>query len=613
AGEGGYWTPIGNASNRFTGTFDGSGHVIGDLIVHHPDMSYVGLFGATGSASVIRDIGLQGGRVEGDEHVGALVGANGGTIERSYATGGVRGNNWDIGYIGGLVGANSGTITQSYATGNVWGYGNHAGGLVGWNDAGEITQSYATGLVTGHEKNVGGLVGANNGTITQSYATSSVLGNDHVGGLVGRNNGLITQSYATGSVMGLRNVGGLVGGTDASPSSVVDSFWDIERTGQHTSAGGEGRITAELQQMSTFAGWSISRQGGEDSVWRIYDGHTAPLLRAFLGELTLNVADASVTYDGTEQSGDAGWSIDGPYDASRLLGSGVVTGSGRNAGIHTLGMEGLYSHQQGYDLIVNEGTLTIDRAQATVTANSDTVVYDGESHHVTGFIVEGLVDGEDASVLTDITTSGGSGTNAGSYTHVVGGTADNYELIFVDGVLTVTPRSVTVTVDDQQKREGEADPALTWQAGCGSSLSDCGLVAGESLLGEPSREAGEGAGRYIIGQGSLTQEANPNYAIALIEGELTIVAIPPAPTPEPEPEPEPGPGLDPSPEPFSGDMADYPAQVSRAVLQRQSVVEIGDPPPDSHEHSAPANGQVVVDVEDGGIRLPANAVTASAN
>ena len=61
---------------------------------------------------------------------------------------------------------------------------------------------------------VGGLVGLNGGTITNSYAAGSVLGDDDVGGLVGDNLSRVTNNYATSSASGDNNVGGLVGRSD---------------------------------------------------------------------------------------------------------------------------------------------------------------------------------------------------------------------------------------------------------------------------------------------------------------------------------------------------------------------------------------------------------------
>ena len=225
----------------FVGIFEGLGHTITGLtIVKSGD--YAGLLGANGGGTV-RDIGLIGASVSGENYVGSLVGYNSGTIVNAYATGTVSGggSSWDVGglvgrnyeggiiassydastvsgswYVGGLVGANyGGTVTDSYATGAVSG-STDVGGLAGENYKGAISGSYATGAVGG-STNVGGLVGINldgifvGGTITDAYATGSVSGGSETGGLVGANYGSITDAYATGAVSGSSDVGGLVG------------------------------------------------------------------------------------------------------------------------------------------------------------------------------------------------------------------------------------------------------------------------------------------------------------------------------------------------------------------------------------------------------------------
>ena len=107
----------------------------------------------------------------------------------------------------------------------------YIGGLAGWLGGSSITASYATGAVAGNDgngDNVGGLVGYQyGGSITASYATGAAAGGDgngdYVGGLVGfqANGGAITASYATGAAVGGSGnsdyVGGLVGRQHYSP------------------------------------------------------------------------------------------------------------------------------------------------------------------------------------------------------------------------------------------------------------------------------------------------------------------------------------------------------------------------------------------------------------
>ncbi len=273
------FAPVGNAGGNdpapnFIGSFDGLGHTIAGLTINRPAANYVGLFGYTSSGSVVRNVGLVGGSVTGNEYVGGLAGVNSGsTVTDSYSTGTVSSNGVNV---GGLVGANNGgTITNSYSTGTVSGSGANVGGLVGYNDS-IITNSYSTGAVTGSSA-VGGLVGwTNQGAISESYSTGSVTGGDYVGGLAGGSNAAatITNSYSTGAVSGGgANVGGLVGW---NWGTITNSYWDTETSGQSSSAGGTPKTSAELMTQSTLtnSGWDFT------NTWWMADGSPRPFLRS---------------------------------------------------------------------------------------------------------------------------------------------------------------------------------------------------------------------------------------------------------------------------------------------------------------------------------------------
>jgi hypothetical protein len=183
-------------------------------------------------------------------------------------------------YVGGLVGANVGTVSNSYSSGSVTGE-DFVGGLVGFNgEAGTVSNSYSSGSVTG-SYGVGGLVGANAGTVSNSYSSGSVTGENGAGGLVGFNGeaGNVSNSYSTGSVTGYAYVGGLLGG---NVGIVSDSFWDTKTSGQPTSAGGAGKTTAEIQDIATFSAWDIiavtSGQTNPTYIWNIVDDETYPFL-----------------------------------------------------------------------------------------------------------------------------------------------------------------------------------------------------------------------------------------------------------------------------------------------------------------------------------------------
>ena len=66
------WTPVGDSTTPFKGTFDGDGHKITGLKI--TSGSYIGLFGYVGAGAVIENVKLAGAEVSGTERVGALIG-----------------------------------------------------------------------------------------------------------------------------------------------------------------------------------------------------------------------------------------------------------------------------------------------------------------------------------------------------------------------------------------------------------------------------------------------------------------------------------------------------------------------------------------------------------
>jgi len=284
-GEG--FSPIGIYSdNPFTGSYNGEEHIINNLHIVLPDNDCVGFFGFTEESS-ISNLGLENIDVTGNQGVGGFVGWNDDSIiSNCYTTGCIIGDQ----EIGGLVGYNHySTISNSYNTGSVTG-DNLVGGIVGFNnDASTISNCYSISSLTGNDE-IGGLTGCNEySTILNSYSTCSITGYNCVGGLVGvcyessisnsYSNGSVIEgnnkvgglvginiscpiinSYSTSCVVGNDNVGGLIGYIDYP--DVQNSFWDIQTSGQTTSAGGTGKTTAEMQDVATYT--SLATVGLEE-------------------------------------------------------------------------------------------------------------------------------------------------------------------------------------------------------------------------------------------------------------------------------------------------------------------------------------------------------------
>ena len=206
--------PIGDATDNFTGTFDGDSFTLSTLTIDRTTDN-IGLFGY--NTGTIKDIIVDSVDITGNDRVGGLVGLN------------------DLG-----------AINMSSSSGSVVG-DDIVGGLVGLNLGGSINMSSSSGSVVGEDK-VGGLVGSNNsGTIKNSSSSGSVSGNNDVGGFVGEyfdseNFGEIENSSSSGSVVGTgSNIGGFVG--KYSGGIYEDDTWCTADAGSLSIVGSGETIT----------------------------------------------------------------------------------------------------------------------------------------------------------------------------------------------------------------------------------------------------------------------------------------------------------------------------------------------------------------------------------
>lgn len=200
-GDGKGFLPIGNQTDEFRGSLNGSGYVISNLYINRNDTDRVGLFGKVHTAEIY-DLGLSNINVTGKWYVGGLIGQSFGltTVNRVYITGGV----------------SAGTY--------------HSAGLVGNSQDLTISNCWTNVDVTG-ESDVGGVSGyAVDIQITNCYATGDIVGDDDVGGLAGvlQKSGKDTfanNSYATGSVTANTDFGGIIGDL-AAGAFIENSYWN---------------------------------------------------------------------------------------------------------------------------------------------------------------------------------------------------------------------------------------------------------------------------------------------------------------------------------------------------------------------------------------------------
>ncbi|WP_376967656.1 MBG domain-containing protein (plasmid) [Azospirillum sp. A26] len=571
------FVPVGGSSTPFTGSLDGQGHVIQRLAIRPEDYSGTnqGLFGVIGAAGNVRDIGLTDLAITGAGYtVGGLAGQNDGTITNAYVTGSVKGsaagglvgkNTGTISRsyvkatvsqptiggdeIGGLVSENTGTITQSYATGDVTGRGT-VGGFAAKN-SGTITQSYATGAVTGGiGTDIGGFVGNNTGSISQSYATGgAVSGNSSVGGFVGMNNGNISQSYAAKAVSGSSTVGGFFG--FYASGTITSSYFDTTVAGTAEHAGSASRVTgmtglttAQFQDTASFmtgaSGWDF------DTVWVppssgyypvLYSMAPVTWVKAVSANTVYGSGSGTVTAIGTQSSlssyifGKAGDSL--PLTGAMIATDPTAAVSAMPTTASLPASNATVTSAKGTDYRVfyyGSAALTVDPAALTVTADAARKTY-GDSASLTGFTATGLKNSDSVTGVSLSSTGTAATAGVGSYSIAAasaqGSGLSNYTVTYVDGALTVLPRSILVTADSLSRPIGTGNPALIY------TIGGQGLVNGDTLGGVLSTAAGTAspAGSYTIEQGMLA--ASSNYSLTFMPGVLTVTATAETVTPQP--------------------------------------------------------------------------------
>lgn len=175
-----------------------------------------------------------------------------------------------------------------------------------------------------------------------------------------------------------------------------------------------------------------------------------------------------------------------------------------------------------YTVTTTPGKLTVTPKAATVTVADTAKTYGDEDPKFT-FTTEGLVTATES--LEGATITRAKGDTVGTYKIDVAfadGSNPNYKLTVKSGTLTISPKAVTLTVDDVSKKFGEKDPELTYTVDGLVTIGETeDKLAGVTL----SREKGEDAGAYKI-TATVDAKANPNYVVTVDEKEakLTIVA-----------------------------------------------------------------------------------------
>ncbi|KAG1253173.1 hypothetical protein G6F65_017583 [Rhizopus arrhizus] len=280
---------------------------------------------------------------------------------------------------------------------------------------------------------------------------------------------------------------------------------------------------AELSQLSTFkdAGWDIDNAGGTGAMWRIYEGAGGPLLRGFLKQVTVSLADK--VYDG-QISGGVGYIASRP--GAELGGSISYTSNSKNAGTYSVAdgsltvNGGLYSNQQGYDIIYADGlSLNVLKKGVTVDVTADNKTYDGTTNAVVrGQAGIDMIAGDNLGAIgvgnfSDKNAGAGKTVTVGGIT-LTGADAGNY--FISSGTSPTTTATITAKTLTGQVTAGNkvydgltnASFSATIQGMVGTDLVYLSANFADKNVGQAKLVTlgllGADAGNYVLGSGLAT-------------------------------------------------------------------------------------------------------------
>lgn len=408
----GDYTPIGgNDYGAFTGHFNGNYHTVSGITVS--GKTYGGLFGLTGKAdgktqgAIIENVGVVNANINADNAGGIVGKAVDTTIERVYNEGG-----------------NGYTIYSGATSGG-------SGGIVGYLSSSTVNIAYNTGYVDGDSSTrIAGIAGYSvKSSISNVYNTNTDISHGLVGRAPTNDTTNVTNAYTKTSLAKSSQFGGN-----------IDT--DTVLTNSNCQSTHVADYTASLG--------SISNQGGVDTIWRIYEGQSLPLLRAFLTANGTVKVNYEYTQGGTTSVNNGGDDVELTYnhndvvlsDVKYYLGTatdpfdpvktidkagtvstdGTITVDGNiyNSDLDSSGNVRakaiFYTDQHGYDLVGNN--LTMNQKEVTISSTLPDIgninkVYDGsadvssdkiksllETSSITGIVADDNTVSVDTSAVT---------------------------------------------------------------------------------------------------------------------------------------------------------------------------------------------------------------------
>ena len=420
---------------------------------------------------------------------------------------------------------------------------------------GTLTVSKATLTVTANNTNR--LYGATNPVFTAAYSgfvngdTTSVLGgspslttaavtNSPVGSytIVTTNGTLTAANYSFNFVNGTltvnkatltvtaNNTNRLYGATNPVFTAAYSGFVNGDTTNV---LGGSPSLTTAAVTNSPVGPYTIVTTNGTLTAANYSFNFVNGTLTVNKATLTVTANNTNRLYGTTNPVFTAAYSgfVDG--DTTSVLGGSpsLTTAAVTNSpvGSYTIVTTNGTLTAANYSFNFVNGTLTVNKATLTVTANNTNRLY-GATNPVFTAAYSGFVDGDTTSVLggsPSLTTAAVTNSPVGSYSIVTtNGTlsAANYNFTFVNGTLQVNPAGLLVSADNQSRAYGATNPVLTYTITGFQGTDTVAVVSGAAGL-STAADTNSPYGTYPIVVTNINLSAS-NYGFSFTNGTLTV-------------------------------------------------------------------------------------------
>ncbi len=409
------WTPIGNSSNKFQGTFDGDNHTISNLLISGYN-SYVGLFGFTTNGE-IKNLTVENARISGRLMVGVVAGCPytskhtnitvSGHVEvngMSYV-GGVGGKDAYSNWTNITVDVDDESYVKAYSIEGGTAYRTYVGGVIGFmGEGGHEVKNVTSNIdVYGSTCDIGGIAGiAHYGNkFTSCSSSGNIYMEDvnevEIGGITGVwHNGGSPVIFTDCSFTGKTYIGEEAVRLPISGPSYIQLGNDTA-TGECVIL---GKVTLNgVEKENLEIALAEAKEMEEPAVIDLL-GNDATLSKAYVIENDITIKNGRLIFDNYDGEDPETYDPAGPYHA-------LFTVSG-NLTFDNVLLKGEYvSSVSGIFVIADQGVMTLsnDSFLEVIRPSATAVIYgDGSFAKLVSEDSKISIDGKDNAVRGILST-----------------------------------------------------------------------------------------------------------------------------------------------------------------------------------------------------------------